>query len=239
METLFQLGKEVSELRARVEELAREAWDCRKAKSSSAPGQGAPVPAPARGLVPPAPLVHRVPRVPVFVDGVLLKGPHEITRYNGSPLYYTPLRTPSSLALAAFTKWERMLAEAPMLTRGLVLGETVIPAESHCAEPPDSLPEQVFFYEDADESGDSLSLQPNFYYPDLSDVRHGFLGLGNWDHIISSLSWCRWDVFMWDGPNGTGSAIWLPAGCNTPNLDVFGWNDRARTIFNGGGRLPA
>jgi hypothetical protein len=238
METLFQIGKEVSELRARVEELAREAWACRKAKSSSAPRQGTLGPAPARGFVPPAPLVHRVPRAPVFVDGVLLNDPREITRYNGSPLYYTPLRTPSSLALATFTTWERMLAEAPALTRGLVPGETAIPAENVCVNNPDSLPEQVFFYEDADESGDSLNLQPNFIYSDLSDVRHGFLGLGNWDHIISSVSWCRWDVFLWDGPNGTGSWLRLPAGCNTPDLGVFGWNDRARTIYNAGGRWP-
>lgn len=120
-----------------------------------------------------------------------------------------------------------------------VTAEAKAADEPLCQEPPDSLPEQAVFWWDINETGDQISLPPARAYSDLTKVSHGFLGLGNWNDAISSVSWCRWDVSRFWSINYGGSQLWLPAGCNTPNLVNLGWNDQASAIVNWGKRFPS
>jgi hypothetical protein len=239
---LFQIGKELAELRSRVEALERKGCACREtmalaAQLSSLTGaqSASPEPAPTKAALAAAGLIHRVPRVPLYVDGALLKDPRDITKYNGRALYYTPLRARSGIALAAFTDWNTMISESRKIAGAAA--ETTATAEHICQDPPDNLPEQAVFWWDINESGDTISLPPGRAYSDLTKVRHGFLGLGNWNDAISSVSWCRWDVSLFWDINYGGSQLWLPAGCNTPNLVDLGWNDQASSIVNWGQRF--
>jgi hypothetical protein len=160
----------------------------------------------------------------------------DITKYDGRALYYTPLRARSGIALAAFTDWNAMISESGKMASA-VTAAALAPYEHDCKSNPDELPETAFFWYDWHESGDSISLQPATAYPDLTKVRHGFLNLGTWNDVISSVSWCRWDVSLFWDINYGGPQLWLPAGCNTPNLADLGWNDKASTIVNWGQRF--
>src|SRR4051812_18614097 len=118
MEALFQVGKELGELRCRVEALEQKRCGCREqpppAGSPDASGRIRVVGrelAPTEALVASAGLVHRVPRVPLLLNGSLVKESSEVTKYNGRPLFYTPLRTRSGVVLAAFTEWKTMITE--------------------------------------------------------------------------------------------------------------------------------
>jgi hypothetical protein len=238
----FQIGKELSELRSRVEALERTAGAHFEARSSSEllseypSGTTTPDRAPSERTLAPAGIIHRAPNVPLVLDGEVLEDPQEITHLNGKPLYYTPLRTRAGIALAAFTDPRAMISESSKLVRTMT--EESIPAatsEHICQQPPDNLPERVQFFEDINLDGDTIGLNPDTAYPDLTDVGHGLFG--DWNDIISSVDWCRWDVSLFEHINYGGSQLWLRAGCNTPNLVNLGWNDRASSIVNWGRRF--
>ena len=243
MEVLFQIGKELGELRSRVEALERKACTGREMNALAAQlsptnqvRSTAPDPVPTEAVLAAGGLTHRVPRVPLCVNGTILKDSRDITKYNGRPLYYTPLRTRSGIALAAFTDWKAMISESTTMARTIT--EAATPADEHsCQQPPDSLPDQVIFYENINESGDTISLPGARAYSDLTKEHRGFLNLGNWNDTISSVSWCRRDVSLFWNINYGGSQLWLPAGCNTPNLVDLGWNDEASAIVNWGQRF--
>jgi hypothetical protein len=238
----FQIGKELGELRGRVEALERTAGAHSEARSASErvseyPG-GATKPerAPSERTLAPAEIIHRVPNVPLVLDGEALEDPQEITKANGKPLYYTPLRTRGGIALAAFTDPRAMISESSKLVRTMTEGSIAAATSEHiCQQPPDNLPERVQFFEDINESGDTIGLDPDRAYPDLTDVGHGLFG--DWNDTVSSVDWCRWDVSLFEHINYGGSQLWLPAGCNTPNLVNLGWNDRASAIVNWGRRF--
>jgi hypothetical protein len=235
MEALFQIGKELSELRSRVEALEQTARAHSDALSSSEllseyPGGAIKSePAPSRSILAPAAITHHAPNVPLVLDGEVLEDSQEITQLNGKPLYYTPLRTRGGIALAAFTDPQAMISESSELVSTMTEA-SIQPATSEhiCQQPPFNLPERVQFYEHIHQSGDTIGLNPGFAYPDL---RSG------WNDILSSVSWCRWDVSLYEHIHYGGSQLWLRAGCNTPNLVILGWNDRASSCVNWGRRF--
>lgn len=238
MEALFQIGKELSELRSRIEALERAADAHSEAQSSAEyPGRATkPERAPSGRTLAPGEISHRAPNVPLVLDGKVLEDPQEITDHNGKPLYYTPLRTREGIALAAFTDPQAMISESSKLARTVTEGSIPAATSEHiCQQPPDNLPERVQFFEDINESGDTIGLNPDTAYPDLTGVGHGLFG--DWNDTISSVDWCRWDVSLFEHINYGGSQLWLPAGCNTPNLVNLGWNDRASAIVNWGRRF--
>lgn len=149
------------------------------------------------------------------------------------PLSLTRLEYGSSIALGAFTERTAMLSE---VRRIYADGERTasLSWEHVCTTNPDSLSPVAVFWEDAGEQGDSLSLDPGFGYTDLSQVHRGFLGTQNWNDVISSLSWCRFDVSLFDAINWTGNEFFAVKGCNTPDLAPFGWSDEAASIANWG-----
>jgi hypothetical protein len=236
MEALFQIGKELSELRSRVEALERTAGAHSEARSSSEllseypSGAIESEPAPSRRILAPAAITHRAPNVPLFLDGEVLEDPQEITKHNGKPLYYTPLRIRSGIALAAFTDPQAMISESSRLTSKMTT-ETITTATSEhiCTTNPDSLGERVQFFEHINLDGDTIGLNPGRAFRDLT--------MGGWNDFISSVDWCRWDVSLFEHIHFGGSQLWLPAGCNTPNLVQLGWNDRASACVNWGERF--
>jgi hypothetical protein len=200
-----------------------------------------PEPAPSPDQLPAAPsIVHRFPRIPLVLDGKPLQAPEELTPYNGTPLYYTPVRDGAAVALAAFTSRNRMIADAGHLPANLSEVMAQPEFEHLCQQPPDNLPEQACFFQDVNEGGDVVCLAPARAYPDLTRVgRHKVLWwyTGDWNDVVSSVSWCRWDVSLYEHVNYGGSQLWLPAGCNTPSLVELGWNDKASAIVNWGRRF--
>lgn len=236
MEALFQIGKELAELKNRVEALEQNASASNQLLAKHSLQAPTLEPAPNEGTLTPSGIVHRVPSVPIFVDGVFLEKPQEIEKYNDKPLYYTPLRGSSEIALIAFTNRNAMILESKRMVNTLA-AEKRAASEHVCTSNPDSLSEQVCFFGDINESGDILCLSPGRAYPDLTRVSRGFLGSSNWNDFISSITWCRWDVSLFEHSHYRGSELWLPAGCNTPNLVQLSWNDRASAVVNWGRRF--
>jgi len=235
MEALFQIGKELSELRSRVEALERAARAHSDTLSSSEllseypSGAIKSEPAPSRRILRPAAITHRAPNVPLFLDGEVLEDPQEITKLNGQSLHYTPLRIGAGIALAAFTDPQAMISESSRMASTISTeSNTAATSEHICTTNPDSLGERVQFFEHINESGDTIGLNPGWGYPDLTD---------GWNDIISSVGWYRWDVSLYEHIHYGGSQLWLPAGCNTPNLVILGWNDRASSCVNWGRRF--
>src|SRR5215207_6599631 len=178
MEALFQIGKELSELRSRVEALEQTARAPSDALSSSEllseyPSGPTKIEPAQRGriLAPPA-ITHRAPNVPLFLDGEILEDPQEITKLNGTPLYCTPLRSGAGVALAAFTDPQAMIRESSRLERSMTT-ETAATSEHICTTNPDSLGERVQFWSDINMSGDTIGLNPGWHYDRLSGVPRG------------------------------------------------------------------
>jgi hypothetical protein len=251
MEALFQIGKELSELRSRVEALERTAGAHPEARSSSEllseypSGATKSARAPSERTLVPTEIIHRAPNVPLVLDGEVLEDPQEITEHNGKPLYYTPLRTRAGIALAAFTDPEAMISESSKLVRRIQEGSIPAATSEHfCTSNPDELRERrVQFFWDIHEDGDTIGLNDTHdgaigeAYPDLTEVGHGLFG--DWNDAISSVAWCRWDVSLFEHINFGGSQLWLRGGCNTPNLVPLGWNDRASSAVNWGRRFSS
>jgi hypothetical protein len=244
MEALFQIGKELSEMRSRVESLERTARAQSDSLSSSEllsedpSGAVKSEPAPSGRILAPAAITHRAPNVPLFLDGEYLEDPQEITKQNGKPLYYTPLRIRGGIALAAFTDAQAMISESSRLASTMTTeSNTAAPSEHICTTNPDSLGDRVQFYEHLNTSGDTTGLNPGRAYPDLTLVSHGLFG--DWNDTISSVDWCRWDVSLFEHIQYGGSQLWLRAGCNTPDLVQLGWNDRASSVVNWGRRFSS
>ena len=139
MEALFQIGKELSELRSRVEALERSARAHSDALLSAEYPGGATKPerAPSGRTLAPGEISHRAPNVPLVLDGKVLEDPQEITDHNGKPLYYTPLRTREGIALAAFTDPRAMISESSKLVRSVTEGSIPSATSEHiCQQPP-------------------------------------------------------------------------------------------------------
>jgi hypothetical protein len=91
-------------------------------------------------------------------------------------------------------------------------------------------PPRAIFYEDVDYGGASLELTQGWVDDDLTEVNHGFLGLGgDWNDYISSIqtSVPLW-VGLWEDVHQGGSSIAIFDG--SLDLSSAGWNDRASSI---------
>jgi hypothetical protein len=201
-------------------------------------GHSEPAPSPDGPPAAPA-IVHRFPAVPLLLDGQPVPDAGALAGHDGRALYYTPLRSSQGVTLAAFTSREAMMAQAAAMRAGVPRTALAARSEHVCTSNPDSLPEQVCFYEDIDEGGDVKCLAPARAYPNLLQVgrvKVGWWYTSDWNDVISSVAWCRWDVTLYEHINYGGSQLFLPAGCNTPNLVELGWNDRASSVVNWGSR---
>ena len=101
---------------------------------------------------------------------------------------------------------------------------------------PDSLSGVSRYFEHADQGGDQLGNNPGRAWRDLTQVRRGFLGLGNWNDVISAVDWCRWDLMLYEHVGYGGARLFLRAGRTYNRLSDFGWNDVASATANFGTR---
>jgi hypothetical protein len=177
------------------------------------------------------------PRVPIVLDGVLQSQAELIAAAHKTPLFYTPIRNGGRHAVAVFSSREAMIKERTGVQSKFGPHMIAMDIEHICTEPPDSLPEQVCFYSDINQGGDVICLGPDLAYPDLTRVGRDkvfWWYINNWNDCISSVSQCRYNVSLYWDINYGGAEFWLQAGCNLPDLTVYGWNDEASTIVNWG-----
>ncbi|MGA8927256.1 MAG: hypothetical protein WB462_13635 [Solirubrobacterales bacterium] len=192
------------------------------------------------------PLIHQTPRVPLLLDGVLLDDPEEITSYNGTPLYYTPIGSFPTVALAVFTTREAMLsARTDEAKVSLELGSTdadsitlpIVGTIPLGPPPPPTIPDEARFCEHQYQQGDSFTLPPDRAYSDLRGLSYGgTLGIGSdsWNDAITSTAQCRFAVSLFEAIDYVGSELRVPAGGSVPDMVPLGWNDRASSVVNWG-----
>lgn len=94
----------------------------------------------------------------------------------------------------------------------------------------------IRMYEHVLWGGDSLELGPMLAYSDLTKVGRGFLGLGDWNDIISSLWLTHSHVVCWEHTHHQGSALITGRYAHFvhDNLVTYGWNDRISSVLNCG-----
>jgi hypothetical protein len=174
----------------------------------------------------PGPKPHKVPDTGLVVDGAAMAA-NSIADFTGRELYSTPgLDSNGRPTLYSFTNpsllWQSLTAIRPLHDLG--------------TNNPDSLPDVSTYFEHEDGQGDRLQNNPGRAWRDLTRVRRGFLGLSDWNDIVSSVGWCRWDVILYEHTNYQGSRLYLRAGRTYYHLTQFGWNDRTSSMVNLGRR---
>lgn len=187
------------------------------------------------------PIVHQVPTVPLFIDGVQVD-PNTITQYNGRPLYMAmqPGGSPDG-HLVVFTRgadFERFVAEHGGPSNVL-------------RQPPQPMPEtgesrpsaggtksvacllcMAYIHEHIFMDGKHLGVPIGWGYADLTRKRMScFVFCNNWNDETSSATAdtvrgeMLWEHIWWGG-----SALWIPAPYTLLDLTRFGWNDRTSSF---------
>ncbi|MEU3985350.1 hypothetical protein AB0F77_35710 [Streptomyces sp. NPDC026672] len=175
--------------------------------------------------LPPRP--HRPPEMMVVIDGETNE-PETVHEFDGQALYSTPgLDGKADEVLYMFTSLEGIRDHLMAAARHGDIG----------ASNPDSLSVDSHYYEHDDLGGDWLQNGPGRGWKNLRKVPRGFLGLGDWNDIISSVDWCRWHITLFDRPDWGGSRLELPAGRTRYHLSNFGWNDCVSGTVNWGRRF--
>jgi hypothetical protein len=168
---------------------------------------------------------HTPPKTAWFLDGDRHE-PEVITELNGTALYSAVgSDRHGEPALHSFTSLQGLQSHLRAAAGDIGTSN------------PDSLSPLARYFEHAGQGGDLLQNNPGRAWHDLTQVRHGFLGLGNWNDLISSVDWCRWDISLYEDINYGGSQLYLRAGRTYNNLSDFGWNDRASATVNWGQRF--
>ena len=96
-------------------------------------------------------------------------------------------------------------------------------------------PNTTYFYDDPNYSGSWIELTKNRGYSDLTEVGRGFLGLGDWNDVVSAVSTTLNVVVLHEHTNWRGATFTLfGSGGSNPsgydNLTAYGWNDRASSV---------
>ncbi|MGW4029527.1 hypothetical protein ACWEFL_09415 [Streptomyces sp. NPDC004838] len=175
----------------------------------------------------PPPPPHQPPEIMVVIDGETNE-PETVREFDGQPLYSMPgLDDKGNEVLYMFTSLKRLRDHRLTAARHGDTGTTN----------PDSLSNVSHYYEHDDLGGDWLQNGPGRGWKNLKKVPRGFLGLGDWNDIISSVDWCRWDITLWDRPDWGGNRLEIPAGFTRFHLSKFGWNDCVSATANWGTRF--
>jgi len=159
--------------------------------------------------------------------------PSVISQFNGQALYSTPgVDAKGEETLYSFTSLDALRERLSAHSQ-----RNSISARDIATSNPDSLPELSYYFEDATQQGDYLQNGPGRAWQDLTRVNRGFLHLSDWNDVISSVDWCRWDISLYSDINYGGSQLYLPAGQTYDDLGRYGWNDVASSTVNWGQRF--
>lgn len=182
------------------------------------------------------PAIRGLPRIPVMVDERQIDDPGELAAQG--PLHFVALRDGNEALLSGYKRRDAMLSAAAEFAssepRTMLMSASL---EHVCQWPPDNLPETVCFFEHIWEGGDVGCLAAGRAYQNLTKVGRSKIlwwYSSDWNDVISSVSWCRYGVSLFEHIDYQGSELYLQAGCNTPNLVDLGWNDRASSVVNWG-----
>jgi hypothetical protein len=199
-------------------------------------------------------LVHRTPKM-AFVAGGIEYDPADIRRFDGRELCFVPSWRRGMPYVEVFEdksfvkNWLR-LDYLSRLARGLsdiaVKGQSPIPGpkkEEPELPPPgpsqgssggEGLSHDLRMFEHEGWHGDMLSLAPGWAYPDLTRVSRGFMGLGDWNDIISSLApYPGLPAGFWEHVNYEGS-MFVKSHLLHDHLTEIGWNDRISSVQHWG-----
>jgi hypothetical protein len=213
------------------------------------------LPRSASGSKAPTRTVHRVPKLPFLLNGTLYE-PGDIQRFNGTDLHFCV--SPRRDYLVAIDDrnlmvqwWQLRYLEA--LTRepnpklqeyqygghqsgpGPQSGETGGGPVVIVGKPSPQPQNFWLLFEDANFSGDWLSLETNHHYSNLTWVGKGFLALGDWNDEISSLRRLSAanDCIIFEhiafGEIDGGDSLTVQG--DEPSLEALGWNDRISSII--------
>ena len=191
--------------------------------------------------------VHRVPHVPVLVNGTLYDPP-DIRRFDGVELHFVPaddhlLAIDDRSVIANL--WQTSYLSSALESYqygGYDTGvgpQIVIPTVP--MEPGGELPPYnpggssgeggsgTLLFEHVNFDGDWLTLPKNKAYYDLTEVGKDFLGLGDWNDVISSVQMYTTTMcVLFEHVHRGGASLTLHGG--TENLVAWGWNDRVSSV---------
>jgi hypothetical protein len=189
-------------------------------------------------------IVHRPPKIPLYVDGVLLD-PADISRFNGQPLHFVVgAKNPveGKPVLQAFTgsdylNFLKATYIASLVTQDLCPGEKpcyVVPPP----HPNPNLPGTHNVVQACDEIeyfGEVLDVYPGFSLPDLRNLYRLFPFRGNWNDCINSVRPCYNNIVtFFSDINFGGNQLTLPRGYAAPDLAWWGWNNTISSVTNWG-----
>jgi hypothetical protein len=183
-------------------------------------------------------IVHRAPTIPFRLNGVLYD-PKDIVRFNGKELHFIQVANGEQILVIddreLLTNWLQFSYISAM-ARAKIPNRNPRTAQ-------DAYDRGFDYFENSGYRNDSLTLEPGWGYYDLTQVSKGFLGLGDWNDEISSVSsrsgdcdpveYPRYGVFcatvLCDDIHWEGQTLSIFYAAD--DLSVFGWNDRTSSMF--------
>ena len=205
-----------------------------------------------------APSRHKAPGLPLLLNGTLYD-PCDIKRFDGTALHFVPaadhiVAIDDRRVIAEYWRQSFIssaLADSRYGGYGVFPAkfefpplDTGVPDAPYSPNPGFATPAPTYgrydvgttyFYDDDRCQGESLALTSNRGYVRLSKVGRGFLGLGDWNDVISSVSTMNRIVVLYEHKNYGGSTLTLERGDRTSRnewleLNSQGWNDRASSL---------
>ncbi len=191
-------------------------------------------------------IVHPRPTVPLLVRGVLYD-PEDIARFDGRELHMIATR-PGDPVLAIddgplMRSWWQMSYIETMTQRGSTSSGGVRPegwgggsrggyiGVTYTPDPPGTPPppprRTATFHEDDGFRGSDFETVSGWGYEDLTELSYTFLGTGDWNDTISSISFHgATTAILYEHVGWGGSTLTLGPG-DVWELRSWGWNDRA------------
>jgi hypothetical protein len=183
-------------------------------------------------------IVHKVPEVPIEIDGVSAE-PQEIKNYDGRPLYYVvdQKSRQDEVLLRVFSTEDKLherLRESAQdeAARSDRTGRTF----SGEAAPPE-IPSGFTLWQHVGYGGDSVTFDYEENVPDFRSVDCFLWWCDNWNDRASSvgvpvnLGEPQPNYYiLHEHINYQGSQLWIPAGWFYEDLVRLGWNDRASSL---------
>lgn len=158
---------------------------------------------------------HPIPQVPIVVDGERME-PNEIRNFNGQELHY--LVNEQALSEGVVYVFTSLEMRQSFVNLANLQNSQIQP--SACTFYPS-------FYQGASYTGSAMTVVPGY--------SRSFSGSwSSWNNTITSVKTAA-NAYsgytkLYDSVWYSGSSLWLATCGNTPNLSIYGWDNRAGSI---------